>query len=183
MNENDPFRDPIHELDRLREDLKGIKGLLKDIAQRVSQIERHVKRAFVPLTREPNTSTVPHRKRSKTLEDPPTIDSHQALVLFDELKPILASDGSEIVITRLEQMTAPNLKLIARELGLTFKSKPSKKVLSHKILGRMNESVMLSKNVNVTEPLNVGSRTKEPHSNDKDGKENLLHDVQDPTEN
>lgn len=156
MNENEVFRDPMQELERLREDLNQMRGLLKDIAQRMTQIERHVKRAFIPASkRESGDSAIPRQKRSRTPEEPPTIDAQQALALFDELKPILASDGSQTVISRLEQMSTPNLKLIARELGLTFKSKPSKKVLSHKILGRMNESAMLSKNVNVTQPRSV----------------------------
>src|SRR2546421_4166915 len=156
MNENEVFRDPIQELERLREDLNQMKGLLKDIAQRMTQIERHVKRAFVPASKqESGGNSVPRQKRSSKPAEPPTIDAQQALVLFDELKSILTSDGSQTVINRLEQMSIPNLKLMARELGLTFKSKPSKKVLSHKILGRMNESVMLSKNVNVTQPRSV----------------------------
>jgi len=161
MNENDLFRDPIQELDRLREDLDQIKGLLRDIAQRMGQIERHAKRAFIPIKREPKTSTVASRKRRTAHEEPPTIDAQQALGLFDELKAILASDGYQIVMTKLEKMSTPNLKLMARELGLTFKSKPSKKILGHKILGRMNESVMLSTNVNLSQPLSVEGRTED----------------------
>jgi hypothetical protein len=161
MNENDLFRDPIQELDRLRKDLDQIKALLRDIAQRVGQIERHAKRAFVPLKRESNIRTVAGHKRRSALAEPPTIDAQQALGLFDELKSIFASDGSQIVMTRLDEMTTPNLKLMARELGLTFKSKPSKKALSHKILGRMNESVMLSKNVNLSQPLSAENQVEE----------------------
>src|SRR5215212_5300804 len=130
MNENEVFRDPLQELERLREDLNQIKGLLKEIAQRMNQIERHVKRAFIPTgKRESGANAVPRQKRSRAPEEAPTIDAQQALTLFDELKPILASDGAQAVISRLEQMSTPDLKLMARELGLTFQSKPSKKML------------------------------------------------------
>jgi hypothetical protein len=49
-------------------------------------------------------------------------------------------------------MPIPDLKVMAHELGVTFRSKPSRKDLSVGIRGRISESVMLSKNVNTTQP-------------------------------
>src|SRR5687768_12320444 len=128
MNENELFRDPVQELERLREDLNQMKGLLKDIAQRMAQIERHVKRAFSPADkRESNSNSAPRRKRNSSILELPTIDAQQALIMFDDLKSFLATEGVQSTISRLEQMSAPDLRLMARELGLTFKSTPSKK--------------------------------------------------------
>ena len=156
MNENELFRDPAQELERLREDLNQIKGLLKDIALRMSQIERHVKRAFIPASkRESSGNSVARQKRRSAPEEPPTIDAQQSLSIFDELKSILAINGTQTVSSQLDRMSIPNLRLMAHELGLTFKSRPSKKALSNGILRRMNESIMLSKNVNVTQPRSV----------------------------
>ena len=42
--------------------------------------------------------------------------------------------------------------MIAHEVGLAFASKPSKKLLISRIRSRINESMLLSKNVNVTQP-------------------------------
>jgi hypothetical protein len=45
---------------------------------------------------------------------------------------------------RLGQMSIPDLKLMAHELGVSFSSKPSRKNLHAGIRGRISESVMLS---------------------------------------
>ena len=55
-------------------------------------------------------------------------------------------------LERLEKMKVPDLRMIAHEVGLTFASKPSKKLLISRIRSRINESMLLSKNVNVTQP-------------------------------
>jgi hypothetical protein len=66
-------------------------------------------------------------------------------------------------------MSQPNLKLLAHELGLSFASKPSRKALATAIIGRINESVMLSRNTNVTAPRSesVSSNSeREPEKQD-----------------
>jgi hypothetical protein len=54
------------------------------------------------------------------------------------------------VDARLQEMPVHDLKLMAHELGLSFASKPSRKSLMSAVIGRINESVMLSRNTNVT---------------------------------
>jgi len=163
MSEGELYRNPIQELEQLKRDLNEIKGLMKDVALRMSQIERHVKRAFVPIgARESGGNDTPRKRSRRTPEEPPSINPEQALNIFDELKSLLRTAGTESVLDRLDQIPLPDLKLMAREVGLTFKSKPSKKALSHRILGRMNESVLLSKNTNVTLPRSMETQ-EEPH--------------------
>jgi hypothetical protein len=81
--------------------------------------------------------------------------------IFDELKSLSLLTDNEQAVERLEQMSIPNLKIIAHELGVTFKSKPSKRSLVSAIRGRLNESLLLSKNVNVTQPRSATLEQRE----------------------
>lgn len=153
MSDNDAgFRDKHQELDRLTQELKQMKDLLREVASRMSQIERHVKRAFIPLPPLKRDSQGKGNDRLRKTPEKPTISEQQALGIFDELKSLSLSGGSERAVEQLERIPSANLKLLAHELGLTFRSKPSKKVLISGIRGRINESLMLSRNVNVTQP-------------------------------
>jgi WD40 repeat protein len=61
-------------------------------------------------------------------------------------------ESPEKVEAKLQDMGMPDLKLMAHELGLSFASKQSCKVLVSGIIGRVNESLMLSRNTNLTQP-------------------------------
>jgi len=63
MSEGELYRNPIQELEQLKRDLNEIKGLMKDVALRMSQIERHVKRAFVPIGARDRGNDTPERGR------------------------------------------------------------------------------------------------------------------------
>ena len=163
MSENDTgFRDKHQELERLILELRQMKDLLKDIASRMSQIERHVKRAFVPLPMNRPSSNKLRIDRPKKPLEQATITEQQALAIFDELKSLSLLNGNEQAVQRLEQISIPDLKIIAHELGVTFKSKPSKRSLISRIRGRLHESLLLSKNVNVTQPKSASLEQKEP---------------------
>jgi hypothetical protein len=151
MSDND-FRNKHQELEHLFQELKQTKDLMRDISVKMSQIERHVKRAFIPLEtpkRNRRNSDAPKRERRY---EQPTINEIQALAIFDDLKSLLNADRGDEVSERLEKMAAPDLRVVAHEVGLTFASKPSKRLLVSRIRSRVNESILLSTNVNVTEP-------------------------------
>jgi hypothetical protein len=58
---------------------------------------------------------------------------------------------------------------MAHELGVSFSSKPSRKTYTSGIIGRVNESVMLSRNTNLTQPR---SQSALPESELEPPKEN-----------
>lgn len=153
MNDQDVFRNKEEELQRLTQEIAGLKSSMKEIALSLSRIERHVKRSFgIP----PKTTKIQNKSSRKTTQkkrEEPTISPEEALKLFDEFSEDWDADNPELVKDKLQEMFLPNLKLIAHELGVTFKSKPSKKKLCEGIMGRLNERAMLSRNVNVTSPL------------------------------
>lgn len=147
---NEAFRTPPEELRHLLDQITELKITLRDIAGRVSQIERHVKRAFrVPKSPKPGAASA---RPPRPALPPPTLSPSQALSVFDELALLLENHGREAVEGRLSSLGLSDLKLIVQELGVPLPSKPSRKALGAAILGRVNESRLLSRNRNVTAP-------------------------------
>jgi hypothetical protein len=174
MSDNDlGFRDKHQELERLVQELKQTKDLMKDISSKMTQIERHVKRAFLPL--QATKRAVRDKADGKTarIVEKPTIDEIQALAIFDELKSLSLSEQGNEALARLEKMIVPDLRTIAHEVGLAFASKPSKKLLISRIRSRINESMLLSRNVNVTQPRSalLGNNEKKSAVDEADGQD------------
>jgi hypothetical protein len=144
------FRTPPEELQHLLGQIAELKATLREIAGRLSQIEQHVKRAFRLPKSPPSRRTSAHQPRAPL--PPPTLSPSDALKLFDELPPLLESHGREGVERRLGGLEIPDLKLIVQELGAPLPSKPSRKALTAAIFGRVNESLLLSRNRNITSP-------------------------------
>lgn len=144
---NDAFRTPPEELRRLQEQIAEAKEALREILARLNQIERHARRVF-PSPQKPRSMTDANREIS-----PPSssLNAAQALRVFDDLAETWRQSGHEAVEEQVAKFPPADLIVLARELGLPI-GRPSKKRLTQKILGRVKESVLLSKNVNVTRP-------------------------------
>lgn len=145
------FRSPEDELERLGRQLAEIREALREISTRVSQIERHVKRAF-GVSRLPGTSAPRASSPPKEAGEMPSFPAEQARPLFEELVQTWRDSSPDAARTRLDAMSAPDLKLLAHELGLSFPKKPSRKALVSSLIGRINESILLSRNANRESP-------------------------------
>jgi len=136
------FRTTEEEIRELVKELRELRDVLREISGRVTQIEARAKRAFPAAF--PKKTAGPKSPAPK-LTDPPTISSQEALKLYDELVVMAKQDNKGEVRQRLEKMILPDLFLLSRELGVSLgKSKPSRKSLINGVLGRINESRMLS---------------------------------------
>jgi hypothetical protein len=154
MNDDAVFRTPSEELQKLLGELARISADLREISMRVSQIDRHVRRAFKVPKMAPNADRAMRRPGSRPA---PTLSRDAALALFEELTHLARGQGLGAAEGRLETLGLPDLKLLAHELGISFQSKPSRKTLRSRVIGRVNESIMLSRNVNVREPRDAGA--------------------------
>lgn len=141
MSADNIFRSREEELARLNSELAEIRGILRDATTRLGQIERHVKRAFGV---QESAKSAPRPKPKDSSTEEPSISPEEALEIFRQLTDISRAQGSAAVEQRLEEMSIPDLKLMAHELGVSFSSKPSRKNLHTGIRGRISESVMLS---------------------------------------
>ena len=147
-----PFRNRDEELAHLSRQMADIREALREIAGRVAQIERHVKRSF-GVSQLPGQATIKGTKRpADGAPEQPTMSAGEAMSAFDGLVRTWKEQSPEQVESQLQEMGTADLKLMVRELGLSFASKPSRKALTAGIVGRINESIMLSRNTNLTPP-------------------------------
>lgn len=158
MSDQPSFRTPAEELHHLIEQIGEMRTVLREMTSRLGQIERHAKRAFQP----PKAAAASPRPRGEVRaprapQPPPTLSSAAALELFDQLPGLLDSGGRKAVEGKLGSLELPDLKLLAQELGAPLPKKPSRKGLYSVIMGRVNESLLLSRNRNVTQPRSQGS--------------------------
>ena len=148
------FRDKEEELQRLTQEIADLKSTMKDMASSLTRIERHVKRSFgIPPKSQSSVVSKPRQRNAESTKEEATITPEDALRIFAELSEDWGNQKHGLIEGRLQEMIVPNLKVIAHELGLTFKGKPSKKVLCEGIISRLNERAMLSRNINVTSPI------------------------------
>lgn len=143
------FRSLPEEVARLREEVTAVRGVLKELSTRLSQIERHAKRVLTP-PRPPRTG--PSGAARTRPPQAPTMDAASVLHVFEELTALWRAEGGAPVAARLEALSLPDLRLMAQQLGLSMGSRPAKGGLVSGIVGRINESLLLSSNRNVTAP-------------------------------
>jgi hypothetical protein len=154
------FRTPPEELQRLLDQIDELRLSLREISGKLSRIEQHVRRAF-RVPKGPLSGAISSRQSRHSLA-PSTLSSSEALKLFDELPPLLENHGRECVERRLDSLEIPDLRLIVKELGAPLPSKPSRRTLTNAILGRANESRLLSRNRNITTPRSATTNAPKP---------------------
>jgi len=160
MTDPSPFRTKDEELAALTREISEVRALLREIAGRLGRVELHVKRAFGPKAPPPLRTSAPRSPRPPA--QPPSISPAEALGLFEDLIKLWRSRERSVAEQRLGELALPDLKLLAHELGLPTGSKASKRGLTSAIMGRVNESIMLSRNTNVTQPRSDSAQNEEP---------------------
>ena len=163
MSNGNAFRSKEQELERLVQEIADVKCAVREISVAVGRIERHVRRAFeIPKPSREKASKEKNLEGVETRGEAPTISPEEALKIFDDLSVLYGEGRGTVAEDMLQKMSIPDLRLLARELGVTFRSRPSKKSLCSGIIGRLNEKAMLSKNVNVTRPRTESSASGDP---------------------
>lgn len=147
MPDQDMFNTPPEEARQLAEELGQVKDVLKEMLRKLTQIETRAKRAFPSAFPKP----IP-RKRSKTKTsaiEPPTMTREQVMAIYDQAVQTAKGGDVEGAQRQIEAMELGNLNLLRTELGASLgKKKPSRPALLGAVLGRLNESVMLTKHTN-----------------------------------
>ena len=169
MNKSPGFRSPQEELEYLTREISEIKVVLHDIGARLTQLERHAKRAFGVSVGSSVKREAAHGKSRPDGTETPTITPVEARQLFDELTVMWRVRESRAVEQRLTTLGTADLKLLAHELGVSFRSQPSRRQLIGGIVGRVNESVLLSTNRNVTAPRSVNTQTPDTNGGRESG--------------
>ena len=140
MSAESEFRTPEQEVIKLLEECAELRRMLKTISAQVGRMESRVKRAFPAAA-----AQVPERKISSQ-SNKAAITPEQALAEFDKVVGMAASGANEEAERILEAKSAADLRVIAKELGVTFpKSKPSIRAMREAIFGKVRESILLSR--------------------------------------
>jgi len=150
IDKDSDFRTPVEELEHLENELAGIRSLLRDATAKLSQIERHVRRAF-PDAKPVRVATADKPRAHGSEENKPTLVHETALELFETLRHIAENQSGSAVEKRLSELSVVDIRFLSQELGLPSGSKLSRTKLNTGIVGRLNESILLSKNRNVTQ--------------------------------
>jgi hypothetical protein len=137
------FRTPEQEVLKFLEECAEIRQALKTISAQVGRMETRAKRAFPAVA---VAKPARERKVAGANSAKASISSEQALVEFDRIVGLAASGSNKEAESILEAKSAPDLRAIAKELGVSFaKSKPSVKALREAIFGKVRESVLLTR--------------------------------------
>jgi hypothetical protein len=141
VNESREFRTSEEEVLKLLEECAELRRTLKTISAQIGRMEARVKHAFPAVA-----ARVQERKSaSKRLADP-SITPEQALAEFDRVVGLATSGANKDAERILENMPAPDLSLMAREVGISFpKSKPSVRAMREALFGKVRESILLTR--------------------------------------
>jgi hypothetical protein len=141
MPETDLFESPQEDFKRIAAELRDIKEALREIGARLARVENRARRAFPSAFPQK-----PRAERGPSAQEEPTLTAEQAMVLYSQLVDHARNGEADGVQNRLARLGIADLSLLRRELGAPLgKSKPSRRTLTHAIMGRLRESVMLSK--------------------------------------
>ena len=138
------FRTTDQEVEKLLEECQKLRSTLKDISSQVSRMESRVKRAFPgPATK------VGERRKSRMPKAQVGASSgltpEQALAEFDKAVQLASTDPTRAESFLLDKRSA-DLLAIAKEIGVPFaKSKPSFNAIKDAIVGKIRESLLLSR--------------------------------------
>jgi len=143
MSDQDLFNSPNDEVKRLVDELRETKEALRDVSRMLANIESRIRRSFPSLFPRPLAKK---RVRMEYASDQPTMTPEQATKLYEELVGQAKKDEYQTLHERLVALTLPDLNLLRRELGASIGTKkPSRRVLEEAILGRIRQSVLLTK--------------------------------------
>jgi hypothetical protein len=158
---DDLFNTPTEEVSRLVSELQETKAALRDLSSKLGRMETRLKRAF-PSAFPKKTESLA-KKKGLAIQEPPTITAEQAMTLYRELVDLAKKDQLAEVHRRLSFMNLADLSLLRTELGAPLgKKKPSAKALTDAILGRIKESVMLSKHTDRQQLLDQPPAPEDP---------------------
>lgn len=127
----------------LVDEIGELKEILREVSKKLTRIEAQVKRGG--LSAGSKTSELP---AVADVEKPANLSTENVLEVYEELR-LQAKKGHELEVRqKLSAMSATDLNLMCCELGMPPTSKnPSRKKMFELIIGRIKQSLMLSRHI------------------------------------
>ncbi len=152
MNEENPFNTTGEEAKRLVEEFRETKEAVREVSKRLSRIEVRMQRAFPSLMPKKAGN---RREKEESVAAEPTLAPEEAMHVYDELVELARKDNHQSVHDRLAGLGVADLNVLRQELGASLgKKKPSRKALEEAVIGRIRESVLLSRHSNREQTAN-----------------------------
>lgn len=130
------------DVEALAGELRDLKEILREVSGKLGRIKKRLRLFF------PESFPSPERRKEKSSdlqETPPTITPQRALELYSELVDMARTGREQQVEARVANLEIADLALLVKELGAPLGKKPSKTALTKSLMGRLKESIMLSR--------------------------------------
>jgi len=134
------------ETSQLVDEISELKEILREVSKKLTRIETKVRRGAIPATPKISESTV--SQPDETTDKPTNLSAEQVIQIYEQLRLKAKNGKEEEVRKKLLSMTATDLSLICLELGMPPTAKnPSRKKMIEVIIGRIKQSLMLSRHI------------------------------------
>jgi hypothetical protein len=130
------------DVEALAGELRDLKEVLREVSGKLGRIEKRLRLFY------PESFPRPERRKEKSSdvqETPPTITSQQALELYSELVDMARTGREQQAEARVANLGIADLALLVKELGAPSGKKPNRTALTKSLMGRLKESIMLSR--------------------------------------
>lgn len=134
-----PQREDVEILAR---EITELKEVLRDVSGKLGRMEKRL-RLFFPASFPSNERR--EGKKEEHQGNLPAMTSEQRLALYSELLELGRSGQQLPLENRLEKISTEDLALLVKELGAPVGKKPSRIRLTKSLMGRLKQSVMLSR--------------------------------------
>ncbi len=171
MNEQPEMK--REDVEALAGEMRDLKEAAREISGKLGRIEKRL-RAFFP-----GSFPVKKGRTEKSLdlrENPPTMTTQQVLDFYTELVELARSGQEREVDARAAQLGIPDLALLVRELGAPLGKKPNRAGLTRSLMGRLKESVLLSRHTNRPTAGSPANHPEEPRNDASPEKASLASD-------
>ncbi len=136
---------------QLAEEISDLKEMLREISRKLTRIETKVKRRVT--SRSLSTSESAEANLASENQKTTNLTSAEVLQVYEEIRQKAKAGKEEEVKQKLSTMNLADLNLLCWELGASMNSKnPSRKKMVDAILGRIKQSLMLSRHIDRQAP-------------------------------
>lgn len=138
------------ETSQLVDEISELKEILREVSRKLTRIETKVKRGGTSVaTAKVSVSTeITVSKPEEMTDKPVSLSAEEVILIYEQLRLKAKNGKEEEVRKKLLSMTATDLSLVCLELGMPPTAKnPSRKKMIEVILGRIKQSLMLSRHI------------------------------------
>lgn len=145
MKKEEMFQPDREEIMELSDEVAEIKAIMREISRKLTRIETQLKGGLTSVSKTSESKVFQSNVDGKKAEK---LSPEQVLEVYEELRLKAKAGNEEEVKQKLSDMNLTDLNLLCWELGASVRGKtPSRKKMLDAILGRIKQSLMLSRHI------------------------------------